>query len=159
MMAEMCDVRDAAGTLTGRVVARGTQLPEGEYYLAVQIWIRNEADEYLIQQRAPHLTSPGIWATTAGYVTAGEASLSGAIREVEEELGLEISPDWMHLFQRLVMKIQIEDVWIADVSRESLGEPVVGSEVSAWKWASKAAIREMINQGEFFGYSYFESLA
>jgi 8-oxo-dGTP diphosphatase len=155
---EMCDVLDAGGAVTGKIVARGTVLPAGEYYLAVQVWIRNEAGHYLIQQRAPHMSSPGMWATTAGYVVAGEASMAGAVREVAEELGLRLLPDHFSHFDRLTMKTQIEDVWIAQVATGALGTPTLGSEVSAWKWASKSEIYQMISRGEFFPYSYFDQL-
>lgn len=156
---EMCDVYDQSGARTGRVVVRGMALGSGEYYLAVQVWIRDQTGEYLVQQRALHLASgAGVWATTAGYVVAGEDSISGAIREVNEELGLHLSPAQMQLFMRLITPNRIEDVWIADVAQQTLGLPQLGEEVNAWRWASKHALRQMISAGEFFGYSYFESL-
>lgn len=156
---EMCDVHDQSGVRTGRIVARGTVLEQGEYYLAVQVWIRDQGGEYLVQQRALHLASgPGVWATTAGYVLAGEDSISGAIREVNEELGLQLFPAQMRHFKRLITQHRIEDVWIADVAKETLGLPQLGAEVNAWGWASKSALQQMISTGEFFGYSYFELL-
>lgn len=155
---EMCDVFDESEMRTGQIVARGTHLRQGEYYLVVQVWIRNEAHEYLIQQRAMHLsTGPGIWATTAGYVMAGEESIDGAIREVEEELAITLFPTQLKQFIRLKMDDRLENVWIADVSKAEIA-PVLNVDVSDWKWASKQAISEMIKQGTFFGYSYFDTL-
>lgn len=156
---EWCDVFDDSGTRTGRTAARGTELRQGEYYLVVQVWIRNERGEYLIQQRAPHLDSgPGIWATTAGYVLAGEESMAGAIREVREELGIQLLPASLRRFERLNMENRIEDIWLAEVPNDSINTPILGSEVTNWKWATKSEIRQMIRCGEFFAYSYFETL-
>jgi 8-oxo-dGTP pyrophosphatase MutT (NUDIX family) len=156
---EWCDIYDQRGALTGRAVARGTELPQGEYYHTVQVWIRNERGEYLAQQRAPHLLSaPGMWATTAGYVLAGEESIGGALREVDEELGLQLSLDCLKRFDRLFMGHLMQDIWIALVSRDTVGNPTPGPEVSAWKWATKAEIAQMIEHGEFFAYSYFKML-
>jgi 8-oxo-dGTP diphosphatase len=156
---EMCDVHDESGTHTGRIVARGTDLPQGQYYLVVQVWIRNESGEYLIQQRAPHLISgPGIWATTAGYVLAGEESISGAIREVNEELGLQLSPVHFTLYDRHILENRIEDVWFADVSSDVIGAPNLGPEVSDWKWVSKSELGQMVSTGDFFAYSYIDRI-
>lgn len=155
---ELCDVVDAYGTRTGRIVERGTLLPPGEYYPVVQVWIQGDAGEYLIQQRAPHVTSPGVWATTAGYVISGEDSLAGAIREIEEELGLRLSPGYFTQFDRLWTDNRMEDIWIATVPAGVIGTPKPGPEVSACRWETKQAMRAMIARGEFFGYRYFERL-
>jgi len=156
---EICDVVDEFGTRTGRVVPRGTELPAGEFYLVVHVWIRDQSGSFLIQQRAFHLVSgPGIWATTVGYVLAGEDSLAGAIREVGEELGIKLSPAHLKRFDRHTMENRVEDVWLADVSRNSIGAPLLGPEVANWKWVSGANLEEMVNQGHFFKYSYLANL-
>jgi 8-oxo-dGTP pyrophosphatase MutT (NUDIX family) len=152
---ELCDVLDETGTPTGQIVARGTILPPGEYYQVVQVWVRNEAGQYLIQQRAQHVSSPGVWAITAGYVVAGEASLAAAIRETHEELGIQLAPAHLTRFERLRTDDRIEDVWLADVIQADIGVPAPSDEVADWKWASRAEISQMISAGVFFGYSYF----
>jgi isopentenyldiphosphate isomerase len=156
---EICDVFDELGNRTGRNVARGTVLSPHEYYLVVHVWLRNEANEYLIQQRAFHLASaPGIWATTAGFVLAGEASIFGAIREVHEELGVELLPVQLNRFDQLQRANHLEHIWLADVLKNAIGIPAIGSEVADWQWASKHHITQMISRGEFFAYNYFYRL-
>jgi 8-oxo-dGTP pyrophosphatase MutT (NUDIX family) len=156
---EMCDVRDESGTCTGRTVARGTILRQGEYYLAIHVWIRDEVGTYLIQQRAPHLpVGPGIWATTVGYVLAGEDSLSGAIRETQEELGIRLLPTQLAHYDRLRTDDRIEDVWLAAIAHDAAVGLTLGPEVSDVVWASKQELSQMIRRGEFFPYSYFGSL-
>jgi 8-oxo-dGTP diphosphatase len=156
---EVCDVYDEAGTRTGRTAVRGTNLPPCEYYLVVHVWIRNEDGEYLVQQRARDLDfDPGIWATTVGFVQAGEDSISGAIREASEELGVRLSPTQLEQFGRLRVGNHIEDLWLAEVSRNAMGIPKLGSEASDWKWAAKAALIMLASQSEFYPYSYLENL-
>lgn len=156
---EMCDVHDESGTRTGRIVARNTPLGQGEYYLSVQVWLRNEDGDYLIQQRAHHLTTgPGMWATTAGYVISGEDSVTGAMREVIEELGIALTPAALSQLLSLKKDDRIEHVWLANVQKNAITAMTLEKDVAAWQWASKALIRQMIEAGEFFGYSYFESL-
>ncbi len=156
---ELCDVFDDMGVSTGQTVVRGTTLRAGEYYLVVQVWIRNAFGQYLIQQRAPHLLSgAGMWATTAGQVLAGETSLAGAVREVQEELGLTLPPALCQRFDRLKMGDLMQDIWLVEIGDLALGEPKLGIEVTAWQWASKHQIAQMIQQGQFFAYSYFARL-
>ena len=156
---ELCDLVDESGAPTGRTVARGSPLTPREFYLVVHVWIKDEAGDYLVQQRAfDRPTNPGVWAVTAGYVQAGEDSLTAALRETREELGLALSPDHLRRLERHVLEDRVEDIWLATVSKDSLAPPKPGPEVADWKWASKARLNELVNQGEFFGYSYFDRL-
>lgn len=158
-MGELCDVYDEHGQQTGRIVARGTPLDAGLYYLVVQVWIRNEQGQYLIQQRAPQVASgAGMWATTAGYVLTGESSIDAACREVSEELQLTLPVDALKRFDRLKMTPLMQDIWIASVTSATLGTPRAGEEVSDWMWASKPEISAMIERGIFFAYTYFHRL-
>ena len=152
---ETCDVVDKFGTRTGRVVARGTKLGTGEYYLVVHIWIQDENNNLLIQRRAPSLVSdPGVWATTVGYVLAGEESIAGAIREVGEELGIQLAPTQLRRLDRHTRDDRVEDIWLVEVLRGHIGNPVVGPEVAEWKWKSRNDLEQMANRGDFFRYSY-----
>ena len=153
---EYCDVVDKFGNHTGRVVERGTKLGVDEFYLVVHAWIRDENHNYLIQQRALHLASdPGIWATTVGYVLADEESIQGAIREVKEELGIQLLPPHLKRIDRHVFDNRVEDIWMAEIPRDAIGIPVLGSEVADWKWISKSELGDMASRGDFFSYSYY----
>lgn len=154
LLMELCDLYTAAGTPTGRTVARGTALAPGEYHLVVHVWIRDETGASLIQQRAlDRPTDPGVWAVTAGYAQAGEDSLAAARRETHEELGLALIPAQLRRWQRLPRADRLQDLWLAEVSRAALGP-----EVMAYAWATQPDLRQRIGQGTFFGYSYFDQL-
>lgn len=156
---EICDVVDEFGARTGRVVTRGTKLTAGEFYLVVHVWIRDEGNNFLIQQRALHLASgPGIWATTVGYVLAGEDSLAGAIREVEEELGIPLLPPQLRRFRCHAMENRVEDIWLAEVLSNTVGVPTLGPDVADWKWVSRDELARMANQGGFFRYNYLDDI-
>jgi len=152
---EICDVVDKFGNRTGRIVERGTELSTDEFYPVVHVWIKDEDHNYLIQQRALHLKSaPGVWCTTVGYVMSGEKSVEGAIREVNEELGLQLLPSHLQRIDSHVLDNRVEDVWMATVSRASIGTPVIGDEVADYKWISRDKLEELVGRGEVFRYSY-----
>ena len=156
---ELCDVVDKFRNRTGRIVTRGTELASDEFYLVVHVWIRDENNNYLIQQRALHLISdPGVWATTVGYVLAGEESIECAIREVKEELGIQLLPAQLKCFDRHIFENRVEDVWVTEISIGTTGTLVPGPEVADWKWISKFELEDMVNRGNFFRYSYYRNL-
>jgi 8-oxo-dGTP diphosphatase len=156
---ELCDVVDQYGNRTGRFVERGTELTSGEFYLVVHVWIRDKNNHYLIQQRAFHLASgPGVWATTVGYVLSGEESISGALREVTEELGLQLSVAHIKRFDSHTFDNRFEDVWVAEVTRDSISTPNPGDDVAAYRWVSKTELEQMVSLGSFFRYSYIDRL-
>jgi 8-oxo-dGTP pyrophosphatase MutT (NUDIX family) len=152
---ELLDIYDETGQPTGKVIQRGARLSADQNILVVQLWIRIETGEYLIQQRAHHLEdAPGIWATTAGHVQSGEESLDGALRELNEEMGIQIPAQELHRYQRIIRKNLIQDVWLAEVNSNTLEQPVIGTEVADWMWASREKIQDMVRQGLFFPYRY-----
>jgi 8-oxo-dGTP diphosphatase len=156
---EICDIVDESGNRTGQVAPRGSELSPGEFFPVVHVWIRDELNNYLVQQRAFHLaSSPGAWAVTVGYVLAGEDSISGAIREVEDELGIQLSSSQLKLIDRHTMQNRVEDVWLADIFRSSMSTPIPGPEVADWKWVSKVELEQLASQNDFFRYSYFDNI-
>lgn len=79
---------------TGKEHIRGEEIPEGFYHLVVHVWIRNRKGEYLISQRsASRPTFPLMWECVGGSVIKGESSIEGAVREVKEEVGLDLEQE------------------------------------------------------------------
>ena len=158
---EIWDLYNIKGEPLHRTMVRGTPLKAGEYHLAAHIWIKNSNREYLIQKRADEKeTWPGMWATTAGAVLAGETARSGAIRELYEEIGVVALPNELHLICQLIKGYAIEVIWLLerDVKEEEI--TLQGEEVSAVMWAKEAAIKAMIAEGRFYDYgvTYLEAV-
>ncbi|MCJ7772663.1 MAG: NUDIX domain-containing protein [Desulfobacterales bacterium] len=82
------------GDLTGASKPRHTIHQEGAWHRSVHIWVLNDKDELLIQQRSLEKEShPGLWdVSCAGHIQSGDSSLQAALRELKEELGLAIRP-------------------------------------------------------------------
>ena len=95
---ELIDVYDRNGNRTGKVVERGTPLLEGEYILAVGMWIVNGKNEIFLTKRSPEKSyAPNKWENTGGHVQAGEDCLAAVIRELREETGVAVSAEQVTL--------------------------------------------------------------
>ena len=90
---ELIDVYDRNGNRTGKVVERGTSLLEGEYILAVGMWIVDSQNRIFLTKRSSEKHfAPNKWENPAGHVQAGESCMDAVLREVREETGLRIAP-------------------------------------------------------------------
>ena len=161
MSREIWDIYNIHGERQQRTILRGEPLQAGDYHLVVQIWIKNEKGEFLIQQRSENVkTSPGIWATTAGSVVAGEDSLTAAIRELREELGIEVAANELHLITQTIKEDSLWSVWLLtrDIPLHKFTLQEV--EVSQIRWTRPEKIKQMVAEGLFYDYgnNYFSQI-
>lgn len=89
---ELWDVYDKDRNKVGRTHLRGNTLENGDYHLVVHVWIVNSDGLILVSQRHPSKPFGNLWECVGGSVLAGESSLEGALREVNEEIGISLSP-------------------------------------------------------------------
>ncbi|MBT8284798.1 MAG: NUDIX domain-containing protein [Flavobacteriaceae bacterium] len=92
-MDEWVDVLDSDGRYTGQKILKSEAHKKGLFHPTVHIWFYSEKGEILLQQRAEiKKTFPLFWdVSVAGHVAAGETIEKSAIREVREEIGLDIT--------------------------------------------------------------------
>lgn len=149
---------------TGESHIRGEELPENRYHLVVHVWIKNKSGEYLISQRdKSRPTFPLMWECTGGSVLKGETSLGGALREVKEEVGIDLSPGAGRLISSKVRKIvngkkfnDIKDVWLFNYDGEVSLKNATTNEVCDFKWMTPDEIQKLLNDGKLVGsLSYF----
>lgn len=160
---ELWDLYTANRTLTGKQIERGKQLPKATYHLVIHFWAVNMNNEYLIQQRSQKVEKgKGLWAITGGSVTTGENSQQGLIREIEEELGLQLTFNSdFQLWDSYLHSDCIFDIWVLKWTEKYHSQNIIpGEEVSHYKWVSKETILEMIDKGLFHDYKqkYFDSI-
>ena len=152
---ELWDLYTEDRKATGKTHIRGEEIPEGFFHLVVHVWIKNSKGEYLIPQRsASRPTFPLMWECVGGSVLAGEDSLSGAIREVKEEVGLDLLPESGCLLFTKVRSLingkrysDIADVWLFHYD-ENTGPPVATDEVTQSKWMTVSEIQELFASGK-----------
>ena len=92
---EMIDILSPAGQKTGQTKPKDAVHRDGDWHLAVHIWVRSRAGHWLLQRRSPQkVNDPNYWdISVAGHVAAGETALVAAQREVAEEIGLAVEAD------------------------------------------------------------------
>ena len=149
---EIWDLYDENGNLTGRDHVRGEKVPEGYFHLVVHVWIKNAKEEYLIAQRAADRpTFPLMWECVGGSAVKGENGLQGAVREVKEEVGIDLSPENGKLVFSKVRKHfnDIVEVWLFDYDGDIDLKNATTAEVAQTAWLNRDEIKALFEQGRF----------
>ena len=152
---EIWDLYTKEGHPTGRTHRRGDPLPTGFYHPGVHVWIRNSKGEYLMSQRAADRpTFPLKWECVGGSMLAGEDPLTGAIREVQEELGITLNPmNGELLFTQardIVAGVPFYDYmyfWLFHYDGGFSLEDAPTKEVAQAKWMTAEEIQELQDNG------------
>ena len=155
--AEIWDLYDENRKLLGKDHVRGKQLPIDGYYLVVHVWIQNAKGEYLIAQRSANRpTFPLVWECVDGSVVKGEDSLQGALREVREEVGVDLSHEKGHVILSDIKKIEfgkvvnkIVDVWLFEYDGEVDLNNATTDEVVQVAWMGRSQIKELFDANMF----------
>lgn len=161
---ERWDLYDEHRKLIGRDHVRGADIPQGCYHLVVHVWIRNSKGEYLISQRSADRASfPLMWECVGGSVLKNEDSLTGAMREVQEEVGIILSPAHAKLVNSVIREDvngiafrDILDIWLFEYDGPVDLKRATTQEVAQTAWMTKEQIRELLDHGKLVHtLSYF----
>lgn len=103
MSKEYFDLLDENGNKTGKIKLRTEVHRDGDWHKAVHIWIINNKGDILLQRRcATKDSNPNMLdISSAGHLSAGDNSLSGAIRELKEELNLDVDKEDLQFIKTL----------------------------------------------------------
>ena len=145
---EMLDVYNDNGRKTGKIVGRkklDKNFDEGEHIGVALIYIENSKNEFLIQKTSEK--KGNIYSSTGGHVKHGERPIDTIKREVEEELGIDISKEKLinlgHLFIDFPMRFIFylkKDIDINDIHLKK-------DEVESVTYMSKTKIKQIIKEG------------
>lgn len=149
---EIWDIYTSDRNLTGRTGVRGENLKSGEYHLVVFAFIMNTKNEILISRRTMNKTFPGCWEITGGSALSGDTSETAIVREIKEELGVDVDIKNGHLMKTHIgdafgfyfadTYIFFEDICIDDVICQE-------EEVSEAKYVSIAKFDQMLKDNQF----------
>lgn len=90
---ELIDVLNPDGTPAGEKVSKEEIHKKGLWHRSAHVWFVNSNDEILLQRRARGIVShPDKYdISSAGHLSAGDTAVSGALREIREELGIDVT--------------------------------------------------------------------
>ena len=146
---ELWDLYDSERRPLNRTHVRGEAFAEGEYYVCAEVWIKNSKGEFLITKRHPDKKAGNLWESTGGGTLAGESTKQSAIRELQEETGIQAKESELQLIATYQHKNYFQDLFLLTKDIE-LSEVVLQPEETIdAKWASEETILQMIENGEF----------
>ena len=90
---EYIDIFDENNNPLGEIKEKMQAHEDGNFHRTAHVWIMNDKKELLLQKRsATKKSHPNCWDISgAGHIRAGESVIAGAIRELKEELGIEVN--------------------------------------------------------------------
>ncbi len=151
---ELWDLYDLDRKLTGETMVRGEKQPQDRYRIIVHICLFNSEGKMLIQKRQPFKSGfSGMWdITVGGSAVSGDDSHSAAMRELKEELGIDVDLKNQRPALTVNFKLGFDDMYVVtkDVDIDSLS--LQYEEVEKVKWASKEEIFAMLEEGVFIPY-------
>jgi isopentenyldiphosphate isomerase len=125
-MQELWDLYDENRKLLNRKHLRGVPVPKNTYHLVVDIWTVNKEGQVLITQRHPDKPFGLRWECTGGSVIAGENNITGALRELFEEVGIKATAGELKIIHSIRIKdrfvdtyITIQDVHLGDLKLQA----------------------------------------
>lgn len=103
MSEEYFDILDENGKKTGKIKLRNEVHRDGDWHKAVHIWIINDYGEILLQRRcATKDSNPNMLSIfNGGHLSQGDDSLTGAIRELKEELDLDVKKEELQFIKTI----------------------------------------------------------
>ncbi|MDD7430046.1 MAG: NUDIX domain-containing protein [Oscillospiraceae bacterium] len=151
---ELWDVYDENRVKTGRTIIRGEEMQQGDYHMVVHVCIFGSDGKMLIQQRQPFKKGwSGKWdVTVGGSAVSGDTSRTAAVREVKEEIGLDIDLDRVRPVMTVNFERGFDDYYIIEQDADIDSLTLQPEEVKAVKWADYDEICAMIDSGEFIPY-------
>lgn len=144
---ELWDLYDEHRQPLGRTHVRGTEFNEGEYYVCAEIWVINSEGKILIQQRHPNKKLGGWWGFTGGGVTAGETTLQAAVREIEEEIGLQVEEEELHFLATFQAKNYFMDIYVVNKEVDTKDLTLQEDEVVDVRLVSPEEFKRMFEAG------------
>lgn len=150
-MEEYWDVYDKFRQKTGKIIKRDSNqwLEDGEYHLVVTGIIQNSQNKILLSKRKDtKKLYPSLWECTGGSAKIGETSIQATIREIYEEIGIELKENEGKFLATIQKDNYFRDVWSfkKDIQNDEI--KFNDGEVTEVKWVTQDEYEELYKKGE-----------
>ena len=146
---ELIDVYNSKGEITGKVVERHTKdedFGKDEHIGVAIIYIENSKGEFLMQLTSKEKGS--IYSATGGHIDHGETPYETIVREVKEEIGLDISNENVIDLGHICVDFPVRFIFYLkkDVNIDDL--VLKKDEVEKMVYLTKEELRKVIDEGK-----------
>ena len=106
-MEELIDVLDSKGNKTGIIKKKSDIKKDGDYHRAIAVLVINNNNEILMQKRSSNKkVYPNLWSIfVKGHVQSGETSIDACIRELNEEVGINITSNELNYLYTIYVEV------------------------------------------------------
>lgn len=155
---EYIDVLNRAGERLGLQKSKVDVHRDGDWHKTVHVWCINDRGEILMQKRAEDkLNFPNYWdISVAGHISTGESPLMGALREIEEEIGVEAHEDDLDYVTTLPQEFVLHNggyidrelcaIYVMSLNKEIKDLAIQHEELSELKWISLRELRKWVEE-------------
>lgn len=141
---EYLNVYDSNKKKLNKKIVRGESLPDGEHILVTVIFIKNSDGKYLMQKTSKEKGSS--FSTTGGHVLYNETSKEAIIREVKEELNLDISNENIKYIGSILFGIPFGDIYYLEKDIDISSLKLQAEEVESVSYLSENEILNLIEK-------------
>ena len=149
---ELLDIVDEKGNFTGKVMEREQVHDLNLLHWEVATFIINDNKEILLQKRASKKKyNPNKWGLCAGHVDSGESLEAAVLREIKEEIGLELTEKELNVLEKMEVRKREENSHITRYYYVVCNEnnfTIEKEELSEVKWVSIDTVIDMINNND-----------
>ncbi len=146
---ELLQVFDKNKNILNESVSRDDKynLPDGKYFMIVLIFIQNDRGQFLLQKTSKSRHS--CFATTGGHVSFGDDGSYTVLKEVKEELGLNISKDKVKYVCTKIFKNCLLETYYSNMNLDINSLSLQTEEVDYVDWFDVEHINHLIDTKEF----------
>ena len=144
MEREKRDLYDENSNVTSMTYFKGDAVPNGYYPMVVMVCIQNENGEFLMQKRVPR--KGGDWGVTGGHPKSGETPIEGMITEIKEEIGVDVLPEQLEVFDEGCDGVDCYKMYYMKTSFDLSDFKIQEEELSEVRWFSMQQLQDMVDK-------------
>lgn len=147
---EYIDIFDDNNNPIGEVKEKTQAHEDGNFHRTAHIWIMNDKKLLLQKRSATKKSHPNCWDISgAGHIMAGESVIDGAIRELKEELGIEVEEKDLQYIATIrstknPKNMEFQYVYLLNCNREIEEYIFEDNEVSEVKYVYYEELEKMV---------------
>ena len=148
---ELIEIVDIQGKFTGEIIDKEEAHDKNLLHNEISVFILNNNKQILLQKRAATKRfGANKWGLCSGHVDAGETLENAALREMKEEVGLDVSKEDLHSLGEKLFIIgntnsHITYHFYTKTNKEETEFIIQKEELSQVKWFDIDTIINMIN--------------